>query len=459
MRHWLWACLLLSFSAYTLGAGAAAAPETKTKEPPPLVYGPVKEGETLWHVAKAFSTHYKMPLDSAMDKLYEHNQRSFVSGKRDALMAGSYLRLPEKPLGKAVNQKVAKVAPELPKLEEEGKAVAVNLEKVTGSLELLMPTNTSTKPIKESVQTFLGKDEQAFNALLEKIQAELSFSREAIDTERRAKEALQSQLSEVQIQIKALTELIYLKDTEIKSLLATSPLPPAAPIQAQASRPLFSADLLSGIANNQLALLFMAIAVASFMVYVWDHFALRRAPQQAAAPQAPARQSSAIKTQSLQAPAFALQDVDVYLAHGRYSQAEELLEQALEHQPNDFDVLYKLFQVYVKSDNRQAYEAKTARISLRWKQKYPTRWKRVQDLYERAWPMNCEGHDGGIPVSDEAYEGDPPSDPVQTKLDLAKAYLDIGNHENAVEILMEVVNEGSESQILSAQMLLSNIKH
>jgi pilus assembly protein FimV len=73
--------------------------------------------------------------------------------------------------------------------------------------------------------------------------------------------------------------------------------------------------------------------------------------------------------------------------------------------------------------------------------------------------MGFEGHGTGGAGGDDAYEGDPPSDPVQTKLELAKAYIDIGNHENAVEILIEVVNEGNEGQVLAAQMLLSNIKH
>ena len=48
-------------------------------------------------------------------------------------------------------------------------------------------------------------------------------------------------------------------------------------------------------------------------------------------------------------------------------------------------------------------------------------------------------HDPGEPV----YEGDPPSDPVQTKLDLARAYIDIGDQVSAYEILGEVLKEGT----------------
>lgn len=431
--------------------------------PKPLVYGPVKGGETLWNVAKAFSDHYKIPLDEAMDQLYEHNPRAFVQGKRNSLMAGSYLRLPQKHMAaktevkipevkkpevkklsvkKAVTQEVAQAMPALPDIQEDGKNVAVNLDKVTGSLELLTPSDT--------LHSILGKDDQAFVRLLDKIQSELSLSREAIDTERRAKEALQLQLDDVQLQLRALTELIHLKDEEMKSLLTQN-----AGITTHA---IASNSWLSAATHNQWVLLMMAIAGASFMVYLWDHLSMRRATASSSSVLAQqASRSTAVKTQSLQQPPFLLQDIDVYVAHGRYSQAEDMLEQALGHNPNDFDLLYKLFQVYVKSDNRISYENKVKRISTRWKQKFPTRWQRVQDLYDRAWPMGFEGHGSG--GGDDAYEGDPPSDPVQTKLDLAKAYIDIGNHENAVEILIEVVNEGNEAQVLAAQMLLSNIKH
>lgn len=459
----------------------------------PLVYGPVKSGETLWNVAKVFSDHYKISPDEAMDKLYKQNPKAFVQGKRDSLMAGSYLRLfsqntvapkqakstPAKEIIKptkiatipspktvdvkaAVTQEVAQVLPTLPDIQQEGKAVAVNLDKVTGSLELLNPADT--------LHNILGKDDQAFVTLLDKIQSELSLSREAIDTERRAKEALQMQLDDMQLQLKALTELIHLKDEEIKNMLTQegttikqqpSTTPKQSRFVAWEALPADTAQLLSAAANNQLILLLMAIVVASFMIYLWDHLAMRRAMAQAAPiSSAAASRPTTVKTQSLQPSPFLLQDIDVYVSHGRYSQAEDMLEQAIAHNPNDFDLLYKLFQVYVKSDNRFAYENKIKRISSRWKQKFPARWQRVHDLYDRAWPMGFEGHgSGGGHNNDEAYEGDPPSDPVQTKLDLAKAYIDIGNHENAVEILIEVVNEGSEAQILAAQMLLSNIKH
>jgi pilus assembly protein FimV len=49
------------------------------------------------------------------------------------------------------------------------------------------------------------------------------------------------------------------------------------------------------------------------------------------------------------------------------------------------------------------------------------------------------------------------TDEVTTKLDLARAYLDMGDNEGAKGILEEVVSEGNDQQKQEAQELLGNI--
>ena len=55
------------------------------------------------------------------------------------------------------------------------------------------------------------------------------------------------------------------------------------------------------------------------------------------------------------------------------------------------------------------------------------------------------------PPSDGAHEG------VATKLELAKAYLEIGDKDGAREILQEVAKEGSASQKEEAQKLIASL--
>ena len=49
------------------------------------------------------------------------------------------------------------------------------------------------------------------------------------------------------------------------------------------------------------------------------------------------------------------------------------------------------------------------------------------------------------------------SDSVATKLDLARAYVEMGDSEGAIGILQEVANEGDESQRDEARQLIAEL--
>ena len=55
---------------------------------------------------------------------------------------------------------------------------------------------------------------------------------------------------------------------------------------------------------------------------------------------------------------------------------------------------------------------------------------------------------------DELNDDFPELDAVGTKLDLAKAYIDMGDMESATSILNEVIDEGDDEQKTQAQELL-----
>jgi pilus assembly protein FimV len=62
------------------------------------------------------------------------------------------------------------------------------------------------------------------------------------------------------------------------------------------------------------------------------------------------------------------------------------------------------------------------------------------------------GDEGAIDLSDLDDV-----DEVSTKLDLARAYLDMGDHEGTRSILEEVVEEGNAEQKAEAEALLAEI--
>ena len=75
------------------------------------------------------------------------------------------------------------------------------------------------------------------------------------------------------------------------------------------------------------------------------------------------------------------------------------------------------------------------------------------DLSDLDLDLDLEGED--IDLDDE-YELDLEED-IETKLDLARAYIDMGDKEGARGVLQEVSREGNESEIAQAKELFESI--
>lgn len=444
--------------------GLNTAQQTK-----PFSYGPVKPGETLWQVATVFAKQYKITPEQAMASLHEHNKNAFAQGNKNQLMAGSYLSLPQqlkksKPvthppvlftptdivkqthvvepapaIAVADTASSPTVIPEFPSIEQ-GKQIAMNVSSGfpgVPSLKLLSPLSDARSALfTQTLNHVIGDENTAMTKLLDTLRQDLKGAHEAIALEREAKERLQTQLDDLQIQMRALAELVSLQQTPGRIALSETT------VQA-GSLPM----LFQGIGSSPLAMVLFAIAAASLLMYAWDRFAPTRLT--------PVPVASVTMTKPKPRPTLpSLHDVDACVAQGRYYQAQELLESMLKHRPSDFDALYKLCQLYVKTDSRSSFESKVGKISPRWRMMYPERFDRLKALHQRAWAVSMSVHGDEAPV----YEGDPPSDPVQTKLDLARAYIDIGDQASAYDILEEVLREGTAAQVASAQVLMGQIK-
>lgn len=211
--------------------------------------------------------------------------------------------------------------------------------------------------------------------------------------------------------------------------------------------------------------------------------------------------------------ADALAEADIYIAYGRHPQAIDLLNNALAAEPNNPVYRLKLLEIYAELDNRVAATAQLRRIEAIGD---PESTARAEALMERL--SGDEEQPLSTPVlhtpvsrgpglspnplqmltdSNEALEEDfsgleieehfapgeeddldlsgdfavesslggedeelviaADSNALSTKLDLARAYLDMGDDDGARQILDEVVAEGTEDLKAEAQDLLSRI--
>jgi pilus assembly protein FimV len=180
----------------------------------------------------------------------------------------------------------------------------------------------------------------------------------------------------------------------------------------------------------------------------------------------------------------ALAEADVYLAYGRIQQAEDVLQAALQEDPGNDACLLKLLEVYHAAGNVAAFE-RAASDYRDGVTADDSRWLKVAKMGRALAPhnelfsadtdsgadfdMDLSGMEhlpdaGSIDFSvDDTDEDDEQEgmlaneDEVTTKLDLARAYIDMDDEESARNILGEVMQEGNADQKQEAEKIISQL--
>ncbi len=75
-----------------------------------------------------------------------------------------------------------------------------------------------------------------------------------------------------------------------------------------------------------------------------------------------------------------ISEADVYLAYGRYQQAEELIRHAIQEQPNRDECKLKLLEIFYASENKDAFCAYAQELADAGKKADKPFWKKIADL-------------------------------------------------------------------------------
>ena len=209
----------------------------------------------------------------------------------------------------------------------------------------------------------------------------------------------------------------------------------------------------------------------------------------------------------------ALAEADIYIAYGRHSQAEDLLKTALAGEPENAAYRLKLVELYVERGQRAEAAAQLSELRARGDSQAVARAEAIMSgaatssaaaLSEREAPAEAaapiptvgapggagrakrsdveeleasfsgleieEGDDVGVDsddldlsedfgdrADDESMVFAAEGNQMSTKLDLARAYIDMGDDDGARQILDEVIADGSPEQQDDARQLLALI--
>lgn len=215
-----------------------------------------------------------------------------------------------------------------------------------------------------------------------------------------------------------------------------------------------------------------------------------------------------------------LTEADVFIAYGRVQQAEDVIQDALRKSPEDGELKIKLLEIYHAAGNAAAFDTHADGFRRSIDADGPV-WNKIAVMGHQLSPDNpayasASANDSGLDadvdfdmdlsgMEDETHAGDATvdedlgldyadtgvsanelpesiefslddqdekpdalaadedeglldsSDEVSTKLDLARAYIDMGDPDSARNILEEVLEEGNEEQKNEAENLFSKV--
>ena len=81
-----------------------------------------------------------------------------------------------------------------------------------------------------------------------------------------------------------------------------------------------------------------------------------------------------------------ISEADVYLAYGRYQQAEELIRQAIKDQPNRDECKLKLLEVFYANENQTAFEAYSNELAEAGKRNEAEFWEKAAEMGREICP-------------------------------------------------------------------------
>ncbi|MGY6277421.1 FimV/HubP family polar landmark protein [Methylomonas sp. MgM2] len=101
-----------------------------------------------------------------------------------------------------------------------------------------------------------------------------------------------------------------------------------------------------------------------------------------------------------------MSEADVYLAYGRYQQAEDLMRQAISEQPNKDEYKLKLLEIFYANENKERFAAYTNELAEAGKTADLPFWTKVADMAKEIIPESPLFGGTGNTVSDD--EADTP---------------------------------------------------
>ena len=367
-------------------------------------YGPIRSNDTVWGIAKKLlSNNNGISHEQMMMALFENNPKAFYKNNINALMKGQVLQVPNRD---AINQLSAQQAQSAFNEQHIQWSASARAKQAQSSNNT--NNGSSSNTFTEATLTLLTPEEPTDNQISNadtsnvKSPAATSGSSNAVNqanialematTNEQENKEVKSRLSELESQVEKLQRLIALKDDQlaqlqtkpvetIKTIPAKKPAPVAvAPVEPEETEE----SMLPLYAGGGLLIALLGLFLARRKKSDDQPFPMSDEPAnekrdlfeetmseiEVVEELPTAENDTHLESESLLSEftpsefenldesleADPLTECDVYIAYGRYQQAEDLIQKSIEEDPTNEAYKLKLLDVYYSSGNSSAFE-------------------------------------------------------------------------------------------------------
>ena len=394
-------------------------------------YGPTTKNDTLWKIAEQAGKQSGVSVEQMMIALYEENPQAFYRGNVNGLLSGKILKIPESAIALKLSreQALAEFNRHTKAWKNQAEPAPVTTESIKKEspdkqLTLVAPTQADVAENEP-----IAPENEQTNAHATESKA---IDKETASATSPVNDALQDKVATLEKQLALMQQILVLKDQQLaalqnqypsKPVVQTEPVQPTPnqavvinPVTLQpappVAQPVIQAQpkdttsgthyyLWSGVGATLLALLgwfwwrkrtnnqqFFTSLIGSNTPESTDFFSASSEKESAKVPDATDK-NSLLSTFTIgdldtfdtgQSETDLVAEADLYLAYGRYQEAEELLREVLKDQPNRDDCKLKLLNIFYLSKNKTAFEIYANELAKAGKNDDLEFWSKVSEM-------------------------------------------------------------------------------
>jgi len=213
-------------------APAARAPATVAPAAPgELVYGPVRNDDTLWRIAQQMRPSDDITIQQMMMALLQANPHAFVDGNINRLKAGYVLRIDDPALLRAMSQAEAarEVSRQTTAWQQRRQAVAERAaERVTPESSAAAPAAVAAAPSREPELKLVspegradspaGSDEAVDKETAAAVRQDLMLALESSAAQRQENQELLKRIAAMEAQLTDMERILNLKSSDLAVL-------------------------------------------------------------------------------------------------------------------------------------------------------------------------------------------------------------------------------------------------